>query len=64
MGEVKAYSVYLTFEYVILTDDLERTKRDYEFPTFPDLMNDEAVEYITGTSEWTEIEIHTTKETD
>jgi hypothetical protein len=54
MGEVKSYNVSLTFSYTIRTDDVERTKRDYEFPTFPDLIDDDAVEFIDGTETWEE----------
>ena len=63
MGEMKAYKVYLTFEYEILTDDIVRTKQQYEFPTFPDLMEDEQVGYIHSTSEWNDMDIYTVKET-
>ena len=63
MGEMKAYKVYLTFEYEILTDDIVRTKEQYEFPTFPDLMEDEQVEFIMGTESWDDMDIHTVKET-
>jgi hypothetical protein len=64
MGEVKKYRVNLEFEYEILTDDIERTKRVYEFPTFPDLMEDEQVEFIMGGESWDDMDIYTVKETD
>ena len=56
MGEVKTYQVSLTFEYVIMSDDIERTKEQYEFPTFPDLDSDDAVEFESGTERWVEID--------
>jgi len=55
MGKVKTYRVSLSYDYVIKTDDLERTKRDYEFPTFPDLDSDDAVEFDSGTESWDEM---------
>lgn len=56
MGKMKKYRLNLTFEYDIITDDIERTKEQYEFPTFPDLMEDEQVEFIMGTESWEELD--------
>lgn len=52
MGKVKTYNVSLCFNYIIKTDDVDRTRLVYEFPTFPDLMDDDAVEYVDGTTTW------------
>ena len=56
MGKVKTYRVSLSYEYIIKTDDLERTQRDYEFPTFPDLDSDDAVEFDSGLESWDELD--------
>jgi hypothetical protein len=54
MGEVKTYNVSLCFSYTIRTDDVARTRRDYEFPTFPDLIDNDAVEFIDSSETWEE----------
>ena len=54
MGKVKTYNVSLCFNYIIKTDDVNRTRRDYEFPIFPDLIDDDAVEYVDSTTTWEE----------
>ena len=55
MGEMKAYKVYLTFEYEILTDDIERTMNQYEFPIFTDISDDKAAEFVQGHTTWEEV---------
>ena len=50
------YELTMRFTYEIETDDIERTMNEFEFPTFPDIGDDDAnVVFIDNINEWTEI---------
>ena len=53
---MKKYHLQMIFHYEIVTDDIERTLNEFEFPTFPDLAeSDENVSFIDGTNNYYEI---------
>lgn len=54
MGEIKTYTVILNHEYIIKTDDIQRTMNQYEYPIFTDLSDDDAAEFVQGTTTWEE----------
>lgn len=45
------YTIEIITRFEVVTDDIERTIRDYEFPTFPDL-DETAVEFLDGKTIW------------
>lgn len=49
------YEVTMKFNYVIDTDDIERTSKEIEFPLFPDLDSDNAVEFSGSIIDWEEV---------
>ena len=49
------YELMMRFTYEIETDDIERTMNDFEFPTFPDLEDDDKVKFMDNLNEWVEI---------
>lgn len=44
------YELTMTFNYTIETDSIERTLEQFEFPSFPDLDMDTAVEFQGNTN--------------
>ena len=52
---MKKYNLKMVFEYEIVTDDIERTLNEMEFPTFPDLVEDYQVEFLDNLNTWTEV---------
>ena len=49
------YELTMRFAYEIETDDIKRTMNDFEFPTFPDLEDDDKVKFMDNLNEWVEI---------
>ena len=49
------YEITMTFNYVINTDDMEKTLETFEFPSFPDLDADTDVEFQDNTNVWKEV---------
>jgi hypothetical protein len=50
------YELTMRFTYEIETDDIERTMNEFEFPTFPDLEDDDnKVKFMDNINEWVEI---------
>lgn len=49
------YELTMRFTYEIKTDDIERTMNEFEFPTFPDLEDDDKVKFMDNLNEWVEI---------
>jgi len=53
MNEIFEIEVMARFR--VRTDDIERTRHMLQFPEFPDLMDDDAVEFLDGTTKWEKI---------
>jgi hypothetical protein len=49
------YEITMTFNYVINTDDIEKTLEHFEFPSFPDIDADIDVEFQGNTNVWKEV---------
>jgi hypothetical protein len=49
------YNLYMTFEYEVETDDIEKTLNEFEFPTFPDIEDDAKVSFLFNTNNYTEV---------
>ena len=50
------YELTMRFSYEIETDDIERTMNEFEFPTFPDIGdNDNNVKFQDNINEWVKI---------
>jgi len=54
-GRVKKYHLKMVFHYEIVTDDIERTLNEMEFPTFPDLIEDYQVEFLDNLNHYGEV---------
>lgn len=46
----------MVFDYEIVTDDIERTMNEMEFPTFPDLLEDDQVKFLDNINRWEVVE--------
>ena len=53
---MKKYRLEMVFHYEIVTDDIERTMSEMEFPTFPDLTEDDRAEFLDNLNKWEEVE--------
>lgn len=53
---MKKYHLKMIFHYEIVTDDIERTMNEMEFPTFPDLLEDHQVNFLDNLNSWEEVE--------
>lgn len=53
---MKKYHLKMIFHYEIVTDDIERTLNEMEFPTFPDLEEDYQVEFLDNLNHYGEVE--------
>lgn len=53
--EMKKYHLKMIFHYEIVTDDIERTLNEMEFPTFPDLTEDSQVEFLDNLNHYAEV---------
>ncbi len=50
------YELTMRFVYEIETDDIERTMNEMEFPTFPDIDDDDNnVKFMDNLNRWVEI---------
>jgi hypothetical protein len=49
------YEITMTFNYVINTDDIEKTLEHFEFPSFLDIDADTEVEFQGNTNVWKEV---------
>lgn len=50
----KTYHLSMRHDFIIKTDNIEKVLKDYEFPDFLDLLEDEA-EFIDGQNTWKEV---------
>lgn len=53
---MKKYHLKMVFHYEVVTDDIERTLNEMEFPTFPDLKEDHQVNFLDNLNHYGEVE--------
>lgn len=47
------YEIYMRFNYVVETDDIEKTMNEFEFPLFK--LDDDKAKFIDNINTWTEV---------